>query len=519
MADYYPLIAKAVAGLPQSTPETRRAIYDRAHAALVGQLGKLQPPVPPEIIEREAAALDAAVTRLEAEIVGDGSSDLAEETETPPPAPQADIADIKATPKLLPNSTAESPIAPRSSPPRLFKSPLAQPSNDKTPLGSLAASESGALAGNARINDAPVLKMPTPPSAVAAPEIELHQNLEEAAEAPQPADLEPSAAGPAAGDMEPDLARPVSSLIKERAESQRPYAPQPRAEFQSTKRLWIFGAVLGLVVVIVAVIAWQLRDRPENLVHMQALPSSPAPESNAHGKIIDRLEGGQTADVRSPVPSGDLAKGTAEAGPAQASNNPGANPSALPNGSPPAMTAVPLRAALLIETPNEQSKITTLTGTAQWRLDNVSNGPDEPLSTAVRADIDIPEAKLQVSMIFQKNFDLSLPASHTIKVRYVEQAGSGFSAVQQISVPQMRRQDASTGEALNGVPVPIMENSFLVGLSRGTAEQDNIELIKTRDWIDFPMLLANGHIAKLTFEKGASGAAAINEALASWAAQ
>jgi hypothetical protein len=174
---------------------------------------------------------------------------------------------------------------------------------------------------------------------------------------------------------------------------------------------------------------------------------------------------------------------------------------------------------LLMEAPEEQSKVKTLTGTVQWRLDNVSSGPDEPLSTAVRADIEIPEAKLQVSMIFQKNFDPSLPASHTIKMRYVGQPESRFSAVQQISVPQMRRQDAATGETLNGVPVPIMENSFLIGLSRGTAEQDNLSLIKTHEWMDFPMLLANGRIAKLTFEKGSAGTAAINEALVSWAAQ
>ena len=35
MADYYPLIAKAVAGLDKSTGETRRALYDRARTALL----------------------------------------------------------------------------------------------------------------------------------------------------------------------------------------------------------------------------------------------------------------------------------------------------------------------------------------------------------------------------------------------------------------------------------------------------------------------------------------------------
>ena len=38
MADYYPLIAKAVNGLEKSTGEARRALYDRARTALLAQL-------------------------------------------------------------------------------------------------------------------------------------------------------------------------------------------------------------------------------------------------------------------------------------------------------------------------------------------------------------------------------------------------------------------------------------------------------------------------------------------------
>ena len=38
MADYHPLIARAVSGLDKNTGENRRALYDRARAALVSQL-------------------------------------------------------------------------------------------------------------------------------------------------------------------------------------------------------------------------------------------------------------------------------------------------------------------------------------------------------------------------------------------------------------------------------------------------------------------------------------------------
>ena len=43
MADYYPLIGKAVSGLEKSTGEARRALYDRARKALLEQLRSAEP--------------------------------------------------------------------------------------------------------------------------------------------------------------------------------------------------------------------------------------------------------------------------------------------------------------------------------------------------------------------------------------------------------------------------------------------------------------------------------------------
>lgn len=67
MAEYYPLLARAIAGLPQSTPETRRAIYERARTALIGQLRVVQPPIAEQDIQRESRMLDEAIAQLEAE--------------------------------------------------------------------------------------------------------------------------------------------------------------------------------------------------------------------------------------------------------------------------------------------------------------------------------------------------------------------------------------------------------------------------------------------------------------------
>ena len=68
MADYYPLLAKAVAGLPQSTADSRRVIYERARRALLGQLRSISPPVPDVDIDRESQALDDAIAQIEREL-------------------------------------------------------------------------------------------------------------------------------------------------------------------------------------------------------------------------------------------------------------------------------------------------------------------------------------------------------------------------------------------------------------------------------------------------------------------
>jgi hypothetical protein len=66
MADYYELIARAVAGLEKSTPQNRHAIYERARAALIARLRAIDDPQLDEHdIAREQAALEEAIGRVE----------------------------------------------------------------------------------------------------------------------------------------------------------------------------------------------------------------------------------------------------------------------------------------------------------------------------------------------------------------------------------------------------------------------------------------------------------------------
>src|ERR1700750_1236885 len=68
MADFYPLIARAIFCLAPSDPgESRRALYERARSALIAQLRSVQPPLSESEITRERLSLEEAVRKGESE--------------------------------------------------------------------------------------------------------------------------------------------------------------------------------------------------------------------------------------------------------------------------------------------------------------------------------------------------------------------------------------------------------------------------------------------------------------------
>src|SRR5882757_6515263 len=69
MADYFPLIARAVGGLDTNTGENRRALYERARGALVAQLRSVEPALEESDITRERLALEEAIRKVEADAV------------------------------------------------------------------------------------------------------------------------------------------------------------------------------------------------------------------------------------------------------------------------------------------------------------------------------------------------------------------------------------------------------------------------------------------------------------------
>jgi hypothetical protein len=378
MADYYPLLARAVAALPNPTPETRRAIFERAKKALLGQLNAMQPPPPHGAIEREAQALDEAVARLEREFVA--------VAEPVPPAPQP-----------LPETVAE-------------------PASDPYP-----GDEAPARYDDDRRAD----------------EQPLRDNL-------------------------------------------RPAAPRPvKEEGGGLRRLAIILGVLVFVGALFGLAAWKLRDRPEDLAKLSPPTDSASQESG--GKIGERIGGEPAAQPR---------------------------PSA-------AVLPIAYRAAVLTRDANEPGGVKTSVGTVVWKRDSTNRGPNQQLVSAIRADIDIPDAKLKANLLIEKNFDPSLSFSHTINVRFFPVEGSFIGNINAIGMPEMRADEAPKGVALLGLPVQIAANAFLAGLNQASAEQ-NKSLLTTPNWMDIQLSLANGSVAKITMEKGPGGRKVFSDAFAEW---
>ncbi len=533
MAEYYPLLAKAVGSLPNSTPDTRRIVYERARKALIGQLRTYHPPVPDEDIERESVELDRAIERLETEIAAKPAAPPADAGPSAEPSTPAGAASKKPAPAPRPSpSGALGPAAPRK--------PL-PPLRPRAPKS--AAVEPTPSATDAQDHKTNV----EPPPSDSDPKPSEPKSSDTKSSEPQPPAIRPTLPpAPAAGELKlpaskPEVTAPpppprdldaTDSGLRPRLEPQRPFAPQPAAAKGPKRRIWIIPVVVAVVAAPVAFAAWKLRVTPETIA--RNTPAAQTQPTHDNGKIAERV-GGTKPDEQAPeppsAPTPQEARQQQPTPQTPAEQQPAQPDQAAPQPAQEASKSVPppaasnpelpiaYRAALLVEAPDLPSKVQTFAGTVVWKLNNVNTGPGDAVSLSVEADIDLPDDKMKATVIFEKNTDSSLPASHTIKVRFVMGQGSYSGDVKQINVPQMRREGNSDGEPLAGVTVPVIQNSFLVGLSPGNAESANLRLLTELPWVDIPILLTSGKIAKLTFEKGAAGQRDIAEAVAAWQKQ
>lgn len=263
-------------------------------------------------------------------------------------------------------------------------------------------------------------------------------------------------------------------------ETQRPAAPLPLPPRPQRSRGQIY-AVIGVAVALLGALGglfWYLRAHPEDAGKLRPAAGERA-ASEENGKFGERLDSSEEPDKR---------------------------------GLPVAQRAEMWVASL--SDPNKVERI--YNANVLWRLENVGGGPGEPVSMAIRGDMDAVDAGLRMTIILRKNNDPTLSASHTINILFKPGANSPVGDVKAIGPIQMRRADAQSGEKVLGIPVPISSNYFLIGLMPGEPETRNIQLLRSLSVIDLPLQFSDGRIATINMIKGSSGERVFAEAIDSW---
>ena len=529
MADYYPLIARAVAGLDPNAPgEARRALYERARAALIAQLRGVQPPLSESEITRERLSLEEAVRKVESE-----AAQRARDARSGGGASRGGDAFRRANASA--RQGAETPPAERPRPP----APPSAPRDQRPPLGQEERGDQHAQR-NLRPDVPPPSPRPQPPPQVTMEDPQLPPVRTGAPPRRSEAGSPPAQRAPGvrgfrdiAADADdlgraaaqanraarktyanvpspsPEFDRLEPSMENRGADPEAPYsydesadeaeryaptsAPRPRigrdADREPTKRaragaVFPFkGAIaIGVVLILVgAAILWgkSVVSGVSGLFRSQ--PAVEAPKDTgtplSKPKIPDRVGQPSSSEQVAPVAQ---------------------------------------RVVLYDEDPSDP-KGKQYVGSVVWRTEPIKATGNQKADIAVRADIDIPDRKFKMTMSFRRNTDSSLPASHTAELTFIlpqDFAGGGVSNVPGIL---MKSNEQARGTPLAGLAVKVTDGFFLVGLSNVDADRArNIQLLKERSWFDVPLVYTNQRRAIIAIEKGAPGERAFNDAFAAW---
>ena len=275
----------------------------------------------------------------------------------------------------------------------------------------------------------------------------------------------------------------ASSALMELSEDEsRPRLLQKRRLDRDLVRKIVMVAVFATVTAAVGVTAWILRDQPSDFEQNAGLQ-----RTDLSRKINDRLP----SDV---APQAEATKTASQAG-----------------------QVVGQRVFFLEEVPDGQQPPPPVTGQVSWSLDTIrdSNGVGD---VAVKAEVKGLSGSLSsMSLSLKRNRDASFPASHLLEVTFVTPQTSQNGQVRDIGLPEMRVDETTRGAALFGLPVPVTDNVFLVGLTNLPDRIEfNIDLLRSRKWLVVPLRFANGRRAALMIEKGLAGDRALLDAFQAW---
>jgi hypothetical protein len=562
MADYYPLIARAVAGLQKNTGDARRTLYERAREALVAQLRGVTPALDESDVTRERLALEEAIRKVEGESArqSTGRSDAAtrvkapefprwdepEREPEPEPEPRPPPRRPQAMPRqegrpAAPSASARSRAEPRQADPGRETSIPPDPGRQEPPRRQQAMSRpEGRPAGPAA-------------SARAKAEPRYVESSYDRAAEPEAEPQEPprNAARPrAAGERRSLLASGLRDFREVVSEANELGGASARASKSARDT---FAAVPASVrerdldtddaYLTLDDIAEPVMLEPSFIVD-ESRPVPPrarqAPPPEVERDAVPRRSYGDLIRIGIAVaivggigglliwqwPNMAAIYSMLWAPPAEVSpaNPPPATKPKIadriePGGKPPAQDAaatVAQRVVLYEEDPSDPSGKRAV-GSAIWRTEAISPGTGKPPELAVRADIEIPERKISMTWTLRRDTDQGRSTSHTIEIMFKLPPDFPSGGIFNVPGIWMKQAEQTQGTALAGLAVKVTTGYFLIGLSAAPADKDrNIQLLKERPWFDIPIVYTNNRRAILAMEKGTPGERAFAQAFAAW---
>ena len=476
MADYYPLIARAVADLDKNTGENRRALYERARAALVNQLRGVDPPLDESDITRERLALEEAIRRLEVEAakrLRPDSPELDEKSHALRDQGLRDFRDTVAEAQDLGDASAEASRSARAAYDDLQGDAAHQRDHDHG-HGDDAAHDHAAT--HRRDHDTGGEHYFEPPEG------------DQAGASP---DTVPY------GDAPHDATDGDRDAAEGSARAGWRGQAAPRDDDYS-RTLRSYGGIVKIAIILLLIAGVAAAGFWQRNAIMKIATSA-----------MTALRGSPAANVPKPATSAE------PAGRPKITDRIGANTGPSSSATSPAV-AVAQKVVLYDEDPSDP-KGKRYVGSAVWRTETVSPGPGLAPELAIRADVDIPERRMRMTWSLRRNTDKALPASHTIEILFTLPADFAEGGIGNVPGVLMKQNEQARGVPLAGLAVKVTNGYFLIGLSAVDIDkQRNISLLKERDWFDIPLVYANGKRGILAVEKGTPGGRAFEEAFRAW---
>jgi hypothetical protein len=566
MADYHPLISRAVAGLEKNNGENRRALYERARAALLAQLRGVTPPLNESDITRERLALEESIRKVEAESARQfvEASRQSRVAKARPIEPRSTFSRQSDAPPSARTGATE-PVAP----PQRYVNPLSPPPPEApSALSPDLARRSGASSPQPSLPDSqqsdsifdrPLRpETPSPPRRFGAePRAFLDTGVRDV---PAVADeggavrAEKSGRDMFGGVPAPDIEgaeRPYDRPQFDRAEPRMfdpeapqermfdPHAPQepaPHGDFSEPMLEPASGFDDSHSV------SSQERRAPlppidddlafeeeveeearpprsyRNLIKgavvalvfivvggllLWGWPSMVALYSSFRAPAVETVRDTPPATNTRPKITDRIEPGTQQA---PATPAPGAVPGA----------GAAQKVVLYEEDPADPNG-KRFVGSAIWRTETVTPGPGQPPELAIRADVEVPERKLAMTFSFRRNTDKGLPATHTVEVNFKLPADFPAGGISNVPGILMKQAESTRGVPLAGLAVKVTPGFYLIGLSNQEADKErNLQLLKERGWFDIPVVYNNNRRAILAMEKGPPGDRAFAEAFKAW---